>query len=67
MRMKHVTREELANMDAASDRCALELSDARVDVLGYACLVAIDEAGQIIDVSPGLLGGVLGQFRMLRF
>ena len=41
MRMKHVTKEELAAMDGQSDRCALELSDARVDVLGYACLVAI--------------------------
>lgn len=37
MRMKHVNKEELAAMDAESDRCALELSDARVDVLGYAC------------------------------
>ena len=33
MRMKHVTREELAAMDRDSDRCALELSDARVDVI----------------------------------
>ena len=32
-------------MDADSDRCALELSDARVDVLGYACLVAIMATG----------------------
>jgi maleate isomerase len=46
MRMKKVTPEELAQMDAASDRCALELSDARVDVLGYACLVAIMAAGK---------------------
>ena len=45
MRMKHVTRDELAKMDRASDRCALELSDARVDVLGYACLVAIMSMG----------------------
>lgn len=45
MRMKHVTREELAAMDAGSDRCALELSDARVDVMGYACLVAIMSMG----------------------
>ena len=45
MRMKRVTREELAAMDADSDRCALELSDARVDVLGYACLVAIMSKG----------------------
>ena len=45
MRMKHVTKEELAAMDAQSDRCALELSDARLDVLGYACLVAIMSMG----------------------
>jgi maleate isomerase len=45
MRMKHVVKEELAKMDAESDRCALELSDARVDVLGYACLVAIMAMG----------------------
>ena len=46
MRMKKVTREELAKMDADSDRCAAELSDARVDVLGYACLVAIMSMGK---------------------
>ena len=45
MRMKHVTKEELAAMDADSDRCALELSDARVEVMGYACLVAIMAMG----------------------
>jgi maleate isomerase len=46
MRMKHVKKEELAAMDAQSDRCAVELSDARVDVLGYACLVAIMSMGR---------------------
>lgn len=45
MRMKTVKKEELASMDAQSDRCALELSDARVDVLGYACLVATMSMG----------------------
>ena len=45
MRMKKVTEEELKAMDGDSDRCALELSDARVDVLGYACLVAIMSMG----------------------
>src|SRR3984885_9475798 len=45
MRMKNVTKEALAAMDADSDRCALELSDARVDILGYACLVAIMSNG----------------------
>jgi maleate isomerase len=46
MRMKKVTKEELEAMDADSDRCAVELSDARVDVLGYACLVAIMSMGK---------------------
>ena len=46
MRMKKVTKDELKAMDADSDRCALELSDARVDVLGYACLVAIMSMGR---------------------
>jgi len=45
MRMKKVVKEELAAMDGESDRCAVELSDARVDVLGYACLVAIMSMG----------------------
>ena len=46
MRMKNVAMEELASMDAESDRCALELSDAKVDVMGYACLVAIMSMGK---------------------
>src|SRR3546814_17100206 len=46
MRMKRVTKEELEAMDRDSDRCAAELSDERVDVLGYACLVAIMRLGQ---------------------
>ncbi|XKG39492.1 Asp/Glu racemase [Marinobacter sp.] len=46
MRMKKVTREELAAMDVESDRCARELSDAEVDVIGYACLVAIMSQGR---------------------
>src|ERR1700744_166025 len=41
MRMQSVTREELRRMDQESDRCALELSDARMDAMAYACLVAI--------------------------
>ncbi|WP_028216980.1 maleate cis-trans isomerase family protein [Paraburkholderia oxyphila] len=45
MRMKHVTKAELERMDADSDRCADELSDARMDVIGYACLVAIMSMG----------------------
>ena len=46
MRMKNVSKEELTSMDAESDRCALELSDAKVDVMGYACLVAIMSMGK---------------------
>lgn len=46
MRMKTVSREELAQMDRESIRCAVELSDARVDVMGYACLVAIMSQGR---------------------
>ena len=46
MRMKKVVKEELEAMDRDSDRCATELSDARVDVLGYACLVAIMSMGK---------------------
>ena len=45
MRMQKVTKEELEAMDRDSDRCAMELADARVDVLGYACLVAIMSMG----------------------
>src|SRR3546814_10220006 len=46
MRMKKLTKDEHAAMDAASDRCALGLSDAAVEVLGYACLVAIMSMGE---------------------
>src|SRR3954462_11060685 len=46
MRMKKVTKEELAAMDRDSDRCPLDPSDARVDVLGYAWLMAIMSMGK---------------------
>jgi maleate isomerase len=46
MRMKEVTKEQLEAMDRDSDRCALELSDARMDTMGYACLVAIMSMGR---------------------
>jgi len=36
MRMKKVTKSELEAMDKDSDRCVLELSDASMDVIGYA-------------------------------
>lgn len=46
MRMQKVSKEELQAMDRDSDRCAVELADARMDVLGYACLVAIMSMGR---------------------
>ena len=49
MRMKRVTRDELAAMDAQSVRCAEELADAEVDVMGYACLVAIMSSGLTVS------------------
>ncbi|MGW6458095.1 maleate cis-trans isomerase family protein [Streptomyces sp. NPDC055078] len=59
MRMKNVRKEELAAMDADSTRCAAELSDARVDVLGYACLVAIMSMGHgYHEASEKKLAGV---------
>jgi maleate isomerase len=45
MRMKKVVKEELEAMDRDSLRCAAELADAQVDVVGYACLVAIMSMG----------------------
>ena len=46
MRMKKVVKEELEAMDRDSLRCAAELADAAVDVVGYACLVAIMSMGR---------------------
>ena len=46
MRMKKVVKEELEAMDRDSLRCAAELADAEVDVVGYACLVAIMSMGR---------------------
>jgi maleate isomerase len=45
MRMQEVTADELRLMDDASVDCAVHLSDARCDVLAYACLVAIMTRG----------------------
>ena len=45
MRMQEVTPEELAQMDEQSEECAVELSDARCDVLAYACLIGIMAQG----------------------
>lgn len=45
MRMNEVTEEELERMDEQSETCAVELSDARCDVLAYACLIGIMAQG----------------------
>ena len=45
MRMKKVTKDELAAMNLEGRRCAAELADARVDVMSTACLVAIMSMG----------------------
>lgn len=45
MRMQRVTEAQLREMDDASVQCAVHLSDARCDVLAYACLVAIMARG----------------------
>jgi maleate isomerase len=45
VRMRQVTKEELTQMVSASERCAAELADARVDAIAYACLVAVMSQG----------------------
>lgn len=45
MRMRKVTKEELDAMNHEGARCVAELSDAQVDVLSTACLVAIMSMG----------------------
>nr|WP_211177067.1 aspartate/glutamate racemase family protein [Pseudonocardia acidicola] len=44
-RMQHVTPEQLQAMNAQAERAALELADARPDVVASACLVAIMAQG----------------------
>jgi maleate isomerase len=45
MRMRTVSADELAAMNAQADRCIEELADARVEVFAYACLVAVMAQG----------------------
>lgn len=45
MRMHAVTPEQLRAMNSQRERCVLEVGDAGVDVLLYACLVAIMATG----------------------
>lgn len=44
-RLHTVDKESLANMVKDGERCAAELGDAEVDVIGYACLVALMACG----------------------
>lgn len=46
MRMHAVTPEQLRAMNAQRERCVLEIGDAGVDVVLYACLVAIMASGR---------------------
>ncbi len=60
MRMKHVTPEELARMNAQTERASLELADARPDVVASACLVAIMAQGPGYHChAEGQIAGVL--------
>lgn len=45
MRMHEVSPDQLRAMNAQRERCVLELGDAGVDVLLYACLVAVMVGG----------------------
>ncbi|ACC41827.1 maleate cis-trans isomerase family protein [Mycobacterium marinum] len=45
MRMKKVDPQELMAMNASAERATTELADAAVDVMAYACLVAVMAAG----------------------
>src|SRR4051812_32110720 len=43
--LKQVSAEELTAMVHDSERCAVEVSDADVDAIAYACLVAVMAQG----------------------
>lgn len=45
MRMQAVTPEQLRAMNAQRERCVLEIGDAGVDAVLYACLVAVMASG----------------------
>lgn len=46
VRMRSVTREELAAMNAQAARACQELADASIEILTYACLVAVMVEGR---------------------
>jgi maleate isomerase len=51
LRMRTVSREELTSMNAQADRCVDEISDAGIDAVLYACLVAVMLQGRDAHVS----------------
>lgn len=62
--MQEVTLEELERMDDQSKDCATLLSDARCDVLAYACLIGIMAQG--LGLSRGERGGAPREDRRKR-
>lgn len=66
VRLKHVEKEELTKMDRDAGTAALQLADARVDVVALACLVATmsqgvghhraseEELGKILEEEVGV-------------
>ena len=50
VRLKRVAKEELIQMNTHADRAALELGDAGVDIVLYACLVAVMVEGKSAHV-----------------
>jgi len=46
VRMRSVTPEQLAAMNAQATRATAELADASVDIVAYACLVAVMAEGR---------------------
>jgi len=58
--LHRVDPESLRSMVADSDRCARELADAQLDVVAYACLIAIMAAGPgAHEAAEQRLAGVL--------
>ncbi|MGH9296541.1 MAG: maleate cis-trans isomerase family protein [Acidimicrobiales bacterium] len=60
--LHNVDTEALRAMVGESDRCARELADARVDVLAYACLIAIMAEGPgAHDASEAMLAKTVAE------
>ena len=59
MAMKHVTKEELAAMDAQSVGCARQLADAEVDIIGYVTEPLAENTSSgalvVIEIAPPMV------------